>query len=370
MITFGAYDAGAPCKNTSCKSHGKPHPNCKCYPNMMAEGGLIEHYCMTQKAHRRDCKYFADGGEVHPLDIPQHPDPQQAVASFLAHGGLQNLLKMDSNFSIDALDDYNRGIAKGHKAVNARIKDLFDGKKSEAADVEKPKKLINDWIDKGGITHDIQQELYKQNTEPMGFASGGEVKKLPHGILHENIVHKVYPDHNPILGEAKGRMSNYLNGLKPNDNTPRLAFDKKPDSRKQKKDYNDAVHIAAHPLHMVDEIQKGTVRPEHVRHFKNLHPEIDNMLQKKLAERISVAQLKGEKPSFKVRQGLSLYLGVPLMGELAPQNIMAAQAVFQTQAAKKQAGGQPTPRASQVKPKEAEDFLTPQQAAAKRQQKQ
>jgi len=36
MTTYAAYDAGLPCRNTSCKSHGLPHPNCKCY------GGLPE----------------------------------------------------------------------------------------------------------------------------------------------------------------------------------------------------------------------------------------------------------------------------------------------------------------------------------------
>ena len=28
---------GFPCKNPSCKSYGKPHPNCKCYMEMAEE---------------------------------------------------------------------------------------------------------------------------------------------------------------------------------------------------------------------------------------------------------------------------------------------------------------------------------------------
>lgn len=63
-----AYDMNLPCLNPNCKSHGKPHPNCRCYG--FAEGGGVEdiHFCRTGKAHKPGCEY-AKGGPV-PQDSP------------------------------------------------------------------------------------------------------------------------------------------------------------------------------------------------------------------------------------------------------------------------------------------------------------
>lgn len=57
------YAMGLPCLNTNCKSHGKPHPNCRCYG--MAKGGEVNkvHYCAYGKPHKPDCAYYR-GGEV------------------------------------------------------------------------------------------------------------------------------------------------------------------------------------------------------------------------------------------------------------------------------------------------------------------
>lgn len=64
----------APCENPNCKSYGKPHPNCRCHGGM-AKGGLVEHFCSTSRAHKKDCKYFASGGDVVPDDmLPNHGD--------------------------------------------------------------------------------------------------------------------------------------------------------------------------------------------------------------------------------------------------------------------------------------------------------
>lgn len=71
--TFAA-DHGLPCLNPNCKSHGRPHPNCRCYDgahwHKMAEGGKVpeginKHYCHSGYPHSEDCKYYADGGDIN-----------------------------------------------------------------------------------------------------------------------------------------------------------------------------------------------------------------------------------------------------------------------------------------------------------------
>lgn len=79
MTSYGAYDAGLPCKNPSCKSHGRPHPNCRCYGDM-ADGGEVEQFCSEDRAHQSGCEYFAEGGDVSfdsmVDDSTQTPDTQ------------------------------------------------------------------------------------------------------------------------------------------------------------------------------------------------------------------------------------------------------------------------------------------------------
>lgn len=57
-----------PCINSSCKSYGKSHPNCRCYGGKMgmyggyADGGEVEHFCDSDRKHFKGCEYFAEGG--------------------------------------------------------------------------------------------------------------------------------------------------------------------------------------------------------------------------------------------------------------------------------------------------------------------
>lgn len=82
----GAADYHSPpCINPSCKSYGKPHPNCRCYGGKMgmhggyAEGGKVENFCSSNRAHDTNCQYFPYGGPVQGeapgVDPTQQPPP-------------------------------------------------------------------------------------------------------------------------------------------------------------------------------------------------------------------------------------------------------------------------------------------------------
>ncbi len=58
--------AYGPCLNPSCSSHGKPHPNCKCY-DKLAKGGDVA-FCSKDNKHDKDCQYYAEGDEVSQPD--------------------------------------------------------------------------------------------------------------------------------------------------------------------------------------------------------------------------------------------------------------------------------------------------------------
>jgi len=357
MTSYEAYDAGLPCKNSSCKSYGKSHPNCRCWGSM-AQGGSVQSYCDKSQPHRRDCKYFKDGGEVHTEDIPKHADTNEAVSHFLSHG-IHHVLKMKGESPDKDLDKYNQAVTRGGKAFDGKVDSLFGGDKVPNKDKSKAKDAIKEWVDKGGAAGDMQDELHKT------FAGADEK-----GVQHDNHIATAYPAQNMMLQAAKGRVSNYLGGLKPRpENQPRLAFDDPPDDTKQKKTYEKAVDVAAHPLGVLDDVRDGMIDHEALHHFKSMYPELDTEMQKKLTKRITQAQLDGDKPSFGVRQSLSMLMGTPLSGELSPQNIMAAQATFQSKKPDPaQGGGQPKKTGSLTKT--SQSYLLTSQALAERQQKQ
>lgn len=321
MTSYAAYDAGLPCKNPSCKSHGRPHPNCHCYGNM-AEGGEVSHFCSEDRMHEETCEHFAVGGSV-----PSHKHAGDSISSFFGDAGLHGLLKIhegSDNSDADILK-YNKHIKRGQKRLKDHVECLFEGGKIDHYDDEKAHERIDEWIKKGGVTQDLLDEHH--NSHPTVMADGGAVDK-PKSKLHNESLAGAYPEQNIMLQAAKGRMSNYLNSIRPQDNMPRLAFDDEMKDKQKEKDYKKALKMAANPLRILNKIQRGTIVPEDVKNLKNLHPEVGEALQQRLTEKIMKAQLEKKKPPLHIRQGLSLLLGVPLSGEVSPQNIQAAQAVF------------------------------------------
>jgi hypothetical protein len=178
-----------------------------------------------------------------------------------------------------------------------------------------------------------------------------------------------FPEQTMALQMARGRMSTYLRSLQPQQQGPSLSFDSPPDLREQKRTYEKALLIAAQPLSVFGHIAKGTLEPEHIQHLNAIYPEVSNQMQKKLTENIMLMQMKGEKPSYKTRQGLSMLLGAPLSSEFVPANIQAAQSVFIPAEATQQPGAKPT-KLKQSLSKSAKAFMTDDQSRQFRMQKQ
>ena len=83
-----------PCINPSCKSQGRPHPNCRCYGGKMsqyggyAEGGDVEekHFCQFgNRVHEPECEYYSGGGmsglASNSINKPPQDDSQDNSSS-------------------------------------------------------------------------------------------------------------------------------------------------------------------------------------------------------------------------------------------------------------------------------------------------
>lgn len=268
-------------------------------------------------------------------------------------------------------DQANSGVQK----MNRGIESLFKAGSQQAVDkydFDTGRRKLDKYIEDGGINQDINREMEQQNeASPLPqFAKGGAVEQPKQMAEEEHAVATHLPEQNQLLATAKGRISNYLSGLRPQKNMPKLAFDREPDQRKQKKSYEGALDIANHPLSILDKVKKGTIVPEDIQHFNGMYPELGQSLQKSITDRIVKSHLNGEKPSYAVKQGLSLLMGTPLSGDMLPQNMQAAQAVFKGQgAAQSQQGGAPKKSTAKLT-KSNQAFLTGNQSLIGRQQKQ
>lgn len=75
-----------PCINPSCKSFGHSHPNCRCYGGVpesghFAEGGKVDdqYYCDNNRMHRKECEYFAEGGETSRSEAVSGHDKEKDI---------------------------------------------------------------------------------------------------------------------------------------------------------------------------------------------------------------------------------------------------------------------------------------------------
>jgi hypothetical protein len=282
---------------------------------------------------------------------------------------------------VDVLQNAEK-MANGYNMVARGTDALFKTGSNAAIDAYLSPTAHKQWdsfVGSGGENEAIQQQVYQDNAAPQGFAEGGAVKMpeaksdikpvldQPHGFaLH-------YPEQNMLLQTAKGRISNYLQGLRPGGAQPKLAFDDEPETAEQKRSYDRALNIAAKPLGVLEEVRKGTLEPEHLTHLSALHPEALSLMRKTITDRITEAQLKGEKPPHHIRQGLSDLLGVPLGSEFTPSGIQGAQRAFASaQSSPAPSAGQaPTKAKHQTAPlsKSDQSYLTGSQAREAREQK-
>lgn len=343
-----------PCQNQSCSSYGKPHPNCKCAGGM-AEGGEVGGVCDLKQSHDEKCSYHLP---------PQ--DSSHAAVGFIARHGLPGMLNLHK---ISDLKKYQSAVDSGHKHIDRHAESLFSGDHVEPGDYERHREAIDKWVSKGGITDEIQKEIHEQNA-PQAYAEGGEVEKKEHVHKH-SVVSAARPEDHQMMQMSKARVADYLNGQRPQEHAPKLAFDHEPDQTQQKKSYAQARDLAIHPLGILEKIKKGTLEPEHLAHFSAMYPDLNAKLQQKLTEKITESQMSGKKPSAKVRQGLGTFLGAPLSGEMSPQNMQAAQAVFAAKQPAPAPGEAPKPKKNTAKlSKSDQSYLTGNQSLVGRQQRQ
>ncbi len=244
-----------------------------------------------------------------------------------------NAIQTGQTTGISQALNYGTKAAAGANALNKSLDSLFKVGSEKAMNFEfnqKDNDKLNDYIENGGIDQQIQQ-LQNAPESSNQYAEGGKVNVSPKPLAEDGIS-KLYPTQHMMLSATKGRVSNYLNSIRPLPPVNKLIFDKQSKDPIQQKTYENALNIANQPLSILKHIQDGTLQVEHVKHLSQMYPEVHDHLSNKITERLVDHQDEGTKPSYKVRQGLSLFLGAPLETMLTPDGIQAAQQGFMPKA--------------------------------------
>lgn len=240
--------------------------------------------------------------------------------------------------------DHATSVAKGAQKISTGIESIFNPIANKTLDLsssEKDRDKLKDFIEQGGVNRQLQeyQQTQNQSQGDQGLAEGGEVKNIePMSALTEaNPIAKHWPEQNTLINAAKARMSNYLNSQRPVPN-PKLPYDREHKDHHREREYHKTLDLANQPLSVLAKIKDGSLLPKHMQDLTGMYPELHSHLSKKLTERITQGQLDGEKkPSYKVRQAMSLFLGSSLDSTLTQPSMAAVQNIFAQQRAQKQA---------------------------------
>lgn len=234
---------------------------------------------------------------------------------------------------IGDLIDHATKISKGAQKISKGVEALFESGADKFLNYEaseKDRQKLREFIESGGINKEVQDQAQSEGIPTQNFAQGGNVEHP-----ESNPIARVYPEQNTLMATAKGRVSGYLNSIRPVQN-PTLPFDSVHKDKQKNRDYEKALDLANQPLRILKHIKDGTLSPKHLMAFNSMYPELHSHLSKKITQKMTENKTKdSKKPPYKTRQALSLFLGSSLDSTLTPASIQASQMVFAQQKAQR-----------------------------------
>lgn len=399
MDTF-AYDHGLPCKNPMCRSHGIPHPNCRCWTGSgledtghLAHGGQI----VCSGPHREDCTY-------HPGKMPFYADGGHVLGHAAVQHGLLGLMKNVGGSRLQEPERHKKvlediqaqpvvegeplrqtmGVKLGTHlkgAQHEKASDLMHGHPLVGGASKSHLKDIMGHLGSGLMTQDPSPDGMRSSVDYLHSAARGEdaldqelsqflgakdpgeikprdkerealkthlesIKENPSQLLDigGSLGHYM-PDHAAALGAATATAVQYLDALKPkSQQLAPLDMVVSPDKASMAT-YDRQLDIAQHPLLAVQHMRDGTLQPQDVKTIGTIYPKLLSSMQGKAFESLVEAKTKGVEIPYKQKQSLSLFLGQPLDSTMTPQSM---QAIIKSQ------GGQQAQRQmAQSAPKKA-----------------
>lgn len=200
--------------------------------------------------------------------------------------------------------DYIHNIQKGENLIQKASKNIFKA----GVDVL-PTKILPD--DKSREKLDKKLKDLQVNQDGL-MNTGGHVGYY-------------MPEHNAALGQIAGNAAQYLNSLRPNvDKMAPLDSQMKIDPVRQAS-FDQALDIAEQPLIVLENVKDGTITPQQIMHLNKIYPALYPKLVQQVSSEMMEHTSKGETIPYKMRMGLSMFMGQPLDSTMTPQAFQAMQ---------------------------------------------
>lgn len=192
------------CRNPSCPSRGKSHPNCACGPPSLstqyrqleyARGGTVGR-CKDCEAHEPGCEFYAEGGPVAiPSPAPLDNGQQDDTASTLGHAaithGLIGLLEGIGDPYLSDPEKHARTIEDAKNQYVSRLNgsreepknhggkladSLFSGDHEKSAEIMQNHALIGDAgkATTKSIMGRLARPMLEQETDPEAFRGASD----------------------------------------------------------------------------------------------------------------------------------------------------------------------------------------------------
>ena len=172
------------------------------------------------------------------------------------------------------------------------------------------------------------------------------------------------PGHETAIAKTSGDAVAYLNSQRPQA-TKALPLDNEPKiSQAQKSQFQRTLSIAQQPLMALKYLKEGTLVPQDVATIKTLYPDYYQKMTEKMLSELTNHLSDGGTVPYKIKQGMSLFLGSPLDSTMTPFSIQSTQSVFAGQAMAKAAAAQAKPR--KMPSKISDNYQTANEGAIKR----
>lgn len=315
-----AHDHNLPCLNGQCSHYGTPHYGCKCYEGSgeegaapspgfeqghymgaYAQGGAV-HFCSETRAHKPDCEFYSDGGQVEEnQEFASHPDLSLDHA-IVNHGLLHALTKTGHSRSEDptrVLVDHRDAARRGRRELQGHSKNLFSQHKDHRIDSD------DAHADALGA-HLDDLEMNPTKALDVGGALGEQA-----------------PAHAAALGAKTATVMNHFRAMKPKSQQFQPIDEVQPPSKEDQANYKRQLAIAQRPQSVIQGMRDGTTSPDDLATLHAIYPKLAQTMQNQAGEALIDAKTNGTEIPYKQKMTLSMMLGQPLDSTMTQGAMMA-----------------------------------------------
>jgi len=266
------------------------------------------------------------------------------AAGSVLNGVMKPLIEQKTSSSgLKSAIDYGINAVKGQNMLGKAAANVFVSGKDVLSSKMIPDQADRDKVDK------LVTSLQKQPNKMQQLNNG-------------NLSHYAQ-NHAVALAQASTQVAGYLESTKPQPHVLGPLDKPVPPQPSEIARYNRALDIAQQPAIVMQHIKDGTLQTSDIKDLNAMYPALYKSMVQKLSNAMISRHSDEETIPYKTRIGLSLFIGQPVDGSMAPNSILAAQPMPQQPQAPQQGAKGGKKGSMKDVGKSNKSYMTPNQSA-------